>query len=110
MSEIKSGLEGVVVARTKLSDVIGDVGRLIYSGYDIHDLAPHASIEEVAYMLWHGRLPTRPQLDEFVRDLLSRRGLPFQVMELIRSTSQQAHPIAVLRTAVSGLALGDAEA
>jgi len=110
MSEVKSGLEGVVVARTKLSDVIGDVGRLIYSGYDIHDLAPHASIEEVAYMLWHGCLPTRPQLDEFVRDLLNRRGLPFQVMELIRSTPQQAHPMAVLRTAVSGLALGDAEA
>jgi citrate synthase len=110
MSEIKSGLEGVVVAQTKLSDVIGDVGRLIYSGYDIHDLAPRVSIEEVAYLFWHGRLPTRPQLDEFVRDLLERRGLPFHVMGLIRSVSQQVHPMAALRTAVSGLALGDAEA
>jgi citrate synthase len=110
MSEIKSGLEGVVVAQTKLSAVIGDVGRLIYSGYDIHDLAPHATIEEVAYMFWHGRLPTRPQLDEFAGDLLNRRGLPFHVMGLIRLDSQQVHPMAALRTAVSGLALGDTEA
>jgi citrate synthase len=83
---------------------------LIYSGYDIHDLAQQASIEEVAYMFWYGRLPNRRQLDMFTRDLLTRRGLPFHVMELIRSAPQHAHPMAALRTAVSGLALGDPEA
>ena len=59
----KKGLEGVVIAQTRLSKVFGDEGRLIYCGYDIHDLAQHASFEEVVYLLWHKELPTRAQLD-----------------------------------------------
>lgn len=110
MAEVKSGLEGVVVAQSKMSKVLGDVGRLIYSGYEIHDLAEHASFEEVAYMLWYCCLPTREQLDEFQADMVRRRGISFQVMELVRSTPPEAHPMAALRTAVSGLALSDPEA
>jgi citrate synthase len=111
MAEVKSGLEGVVVAQSKMSKVLGDVGRLIYSGYDIHDLAGHdTSFEEVSYMLWFCCLPTREQLDDFERDMISRRGISFQVMDLVRSTPEGAHPMAVLRTAVSGLALSDPEA
>jgi len=110
MSEVKSGLEGVVVAQTKMSKVMGDVGRLIYAGYDIHDLAEHASFEEVAYMLWNCCIPTREQLADFEAEMIRRRGISFQVMELVRSTPQDAHPMAVLRTAVSGLALNDPEA
>jgi citrate synthase len=110
MTEVKSGLEGVVVAQTKMSKVFGDVGRLIYGGYDIHDLAEHASFEEVAYMLWYCCLPTREQLGQFEHDMISRRGISFQVMSLIRSTPPEAHPMAALRTAVSGLALKDPEA
>jgi citrate synthase len=110
MAEIQTGLEGVVIARSKMSKVIGDVGRLIYAGHEIHDLAEHASFEEVAYMLWYCCLPTQQQLDDFEVDMVSRRGLSFQVMDLIRSTPRGAHPMAALRTAVSGLALNDPEA
>jgi citrate synthase len=110
MAEVKSGLEGVVVAQSKMSKVLGDVGRLIYAGHEIHDLAEHASFEEVAYMLWYCCLPTRQQLDVFDQDLISRRGISFQVMGLVRSTPEEAHPMAALRTAVSGLALSDPEA
>jgi citrate synthase len=86
------------------------VGRLIYAGYDIHDLAENASFEEVAYMLWHCCLPTRQQLNGFDKEMIGRRGISFQVMELVRSTPHEAHPMAALRTAVSGLALSDPEA
>jgi citrate synthase len=110
MAEVKSGLEGVVVAQSRMSKVLGDVGRLIYSGYEIHDLAEQASFEEVAYMLWNCCLPTREQLDNFERDMIRRRGISFQVMDLVRSTPPEAHPMAALRTAVSGLALNDPEA
>ncbi|UCC86642.1 MAG: citrate synthase [Anaerolineales bacterium] len=111
MAEVKSGLEGVVVAQSKMSKVLGDVGRLIYSGYDIHDLADHDTcFEEVAYMLWYCCLPTQEELDGFQRDMISRRGISFQVMDLLRTTPEGAHPMAVLRTAVSGLALNDPEA
>jgi citrate synthase len=110
MADVKSGLEGVVVAQSKMSKVLGDVGRLIYSGYEIHDLAEYASFEEVAYMFWYCCLPTREQLDEFQEDMIGRRGISFQVMDLVRSTPPEAHPMAALRTAVSGLALNDPEA
>ncbi len=110
MGKVKTGLEGVVVAQSKMSNVLGDVGRLIYAGYDIHDLAGRASFEEVAYMLWHCCLPTRQQLDAFEQDMINRRGVSFQVMDLIRSTPKRGHPMAALRTAVSGLALNDPEA
>jgi citrate synthase len=57
------GLEGVIAAETALCDLDGANGRLAYRGYDIADLARHAAFEEVAYLLWHGELPTRAQLD-----------------------------------------------
>ncbi|HEX8830446.1 MAG TPA: citrate/2-methylcitrate synthase, partial [Longimicrobium sp.] len=57
------GLEGVVVGQSKLSDINGEVGELIYGGYDIDDLARNTTFEEVCYLLWNGELPTREQLD-----------------------------------------------
>jgi citrate synthase len=108
MTELKPGLQGVVVAQTKMSHVLGEEGRLIYAGYDIHDLAEQATFEEVAYMFWYWTLPNRRQLDGFDDSLKARRGLPFHVMELIRSApTVQSHPMSVLRTGVSALALGD---
>ena len=58
--EFTRGLEGVVAAESNISYVDGVHGRLLYQGYDIHDLAEHASFEETVYLLWRGRLPTRP--------------------------------------------------
>ncbi|HZG41682.1 MAG TPA: citrate/2-methylcitrate synthase, partial [Longimicrobium sp.] len=59
------GLEGVVVAQSRLSDINGEVGELIYAGYDIDDLARNSTFEEVCYLLWNGELPSQQQLEEF---------------------------------------------
>ena len=108
MAEMRSGLEGVVVAQSRMSKVVGDVGQLIYAGYDIHDVAEHASFEEVAYLFWYCCLPNQRQLASFEDNLETRRDIPFHVMDLIRATPTiQSHPMSVLRTAVSALALGD---
>ena len=79
---VSQGLEGVVVLESKICFVDGLEGRLLYEGYNIHDLAEHATFEEVAYLLWHGDLPTRDQLDRLNRDLAAARALPEPVMEL----------------------------
>ena len=70
------GLEGVVAASTRLSRVEGEAGRLTIAGYDVDDLAPHASFEEVAFLLLHERLPDRSECDAFSRDLAGRRAIP----------------------------------
>ncbi len=108
MAEVHAGLEGIVVAKTRMSKVIGDEGRLIYAGYDIHELAEQATFEEVAYMFWYCCLPNQRQAASFEDSLRNRRNIPFHVMDLIRSApTLQSHPMSVLRTAVSALALGD---
>lgn len=107
---LNSGLEGVVVAETGLSAIDGEKGELIYAGYDIDDLARNTTFEEVAYLLWHDRLPTRAELDELNRQLAAERAIPDQVMEMLRVFPRDADAMAALRTAVSALALYDAEA
>ena len=59
-----AGLRGVVAAQSAIGDVNGEEGKLIYQGYDIHDLAEHSTFEEVVFLLWNGRLPTQTELDE----------------------------------------------
>ena len=104
------GLEGVVALDSALSFIDGQKGELIYHGYNIFDLAEHTSFEEVAYLLWNGRLPNRRERDELLQHLQAERELPPMVMDLLRMTPEDANPMAALRTAVSGLALFDAEA
>ena len=105
----KAGLEGVVAAPSSISDVNGQEGRLIYWGYDIHDLAEHATFEEVTYLLWNGHLPTPSQLDELKRLLAREAGLPAQIQQLIREIPKEANPMEMLRTVVSALGLYDAD-
>jgi citrate synthase len=105
-----SGLEGVVVAQTRLSRIDGEAGTLVYGGYPIEELAENATFEEVCYLLWHGDLPNRSRLDEMRDRLAGEYTLPDPVMDLIRSSPGDAHPMAVLRTAVSALGLHDPEA
>jgi citrate synthase len=105
-----TGLEGVVDAQTGLSAINGEKGELIYAGYDIDDLARNASFEEVAYLLWNGSLPDGPQLRELDARLSAERPLPPEILDLLRSFPKDANPMAVLRTAVSALALYDPEA
>src|ERR1700741_134641 len=107
MSVISKGLEGVVATDTRLGDVRGQEGQLIYCGYDIHELAGKASFEEVIYLLWHNRLPNRSELDELKKQLAAERQLPGQVVEFLKTTPETALPIDVLRTAVSMLGLHD---
>jgi len=73
---VSKGLEGIVAARTTLSDVRGDVGQLIYSGYDINELAGKVSFEEVVYLLHRGHLPNRKELADLKAALSSERDLP----------------------------------
>jgi citrate synthase len=107
MSVIAKGLEGIVANSTSLSDVLGKEGILIYAGYDINELAGKASYEEVVYLLWHGSLPNRPQLDELKAQLSSERELPKGVVDFIMAAPRGANPMDVMRTAVSMLGLYD---
>jgi citrate synthase len=107
MSVISKGLEGVVATDTKLGDVRGQEGELIYCGYDIKELAGKATFEEVIYLLWHLRLPNRAELDELKKHLAAERRLPDKVTEFLKTTPETALPIDVLRTAVSMLGLYD---
>jgi citrate synthase len=109
-SAVAEGLEGIVAASSRICFVDGVEGRLIYQGYDIHDLVAHASFEEVAYLLWHGELPSRAELDALNRDLRAARALPAPVVEIITAAPPDALPMDVLRTAVSALGVHDPEA
>jgi citrate synthase len=101
------GLEGVVAAETALSDIDGREGRLSYVGYDIHDLADHASFEEVIYLLHNLELPTGSQLEE-IRTQLSKEREPNDfVMELLPQLSRASAPMSMLRTAVSASSAKD---
>ncbi|HEX9083516.1 MAG TPA: citrate/2-methylcitrate synthase, partial [Gemmatimonadaceae bacterium] len=69
------GLEGVVAATTRLSEVDGERGELIISGFPVGELAAHATFEETTLLLWNGDLPTRSQLDSFRSELAAQRSL-----------------------------------
>lgn len=105
-----SGLEGVVIGRTRLSQIDGEAGRLAYGGYSIEDLSEHATFEEVAHLLWHGDLPVRTELDALRAQLADALALDDRVLEIIRAAPPGARPMAVLRTAVSALGMLDPDA
>ncbi len=104
------GLEGIVACDSAISTVDGIAGILTYRGYDIHDLADHASFEEVVYLLWHDALPTRTQLDALTAEIVTHRALPAAMLDLLRAFPHDAVPMAVLRSAVSALAMFDEDA
>jgi citrate synthase len=108
--EQKKGLEGAVVADTRLSRVMGDIGRLIYCGYDISDLAEHASYEEIVFLLWNQRLPNRAELQQLHKALIADMPLPSAELDIMRRFPAKAHPMSVLRTAVSTTGLFDPSA
>ncbi len=103
--EVQRGLEDVVALESRICFIDGKQGRLIYRGYDIRDLAARSTFEEVAYLLWYGRLPTAAQLGELARRLESLREIPAELARLIDLLPASAGPMDVLRTAVSALAL-----
>src|SRR6186997_3374174 len=101
------GLDGVVAATTRLSDVQGDVGRLIYCGYDINELAGKVTYEEIIHLLHHDHLPNRTELDELKGLLAQKRDLPKGVVDMIKSFPKDTPPMHVIRTAVSALGCFD---
>ena len=103
------GLEGVVAARTTLSDVKGDVGQLIYCGYDINELAGRVSYEEVVFLLHYGHLPDRKELAELKATLASERDLPQGVIDIIKKLPKTTPPMHALRTMASALGCFDPE-
>jgi citrate synthase len=102
---VDRGLEGVVVGSTQLSNVEGAIGRLTYRGYDIDDLAPAATFEEIVHLLLYGHLPNRAELETLRRELGSRRSLPEPLISAMQNVPKTAWPMDVLRTVVSGLGL-----
>jgi citrate synthase len=108
--QVAAGLRGVVVGDTRISYVDGERGQLIYRGIDIHDLARHATFEEVAYLLWFSALPSREHLEAFQADLARRRSLPDPILAILGEVPATATPMDVLRTAVSAIALFDPQA
>jgi citrate synthase len=106
MNGVGTGLKGVILDETRIAFIDGDAGKLVYRGYNIHDLAQHATFEETAYLLLHGALPTREELTGFDRDLRSARAISPSVVEIIDRV-KAAHPMDILRTAVSAAALDE---
>ena len=110
-TELKRGLEGVVVTESKLSDIDGDAGRLIYRGYTIEELAREASYEETLYLLWHGELPDSQQLETFAAEMAEARSLEDGALEIVRDLAEaDEEPMAALRTITSALSAYDPDA
>src|SRR5688572_17810968 len=105
----KGGLEDVVATSSDICYLDGDRGVLAYCGYDIHDLAQSATFEEVCYLLWHRRLPTRAELGDLQSQLAAARALPEPVIRLMRSLPP-VNSMDALRTVTSALAHYDADA
>src|SRR5499426_4039898 len=108
-SVAKGGLEDVVATSSALCYLDGERGVLAYCGYDIHDLARGSTFEEVCYLLWHRRLPTRAELGDLQSQLSTSRALPEPIIRLMRSLPP-VDGMDALRTITSALAHYDAEA
>ena len=104
-AEVQRGLQDVVALESRICFIDGKRGRLIYQGYDIRDLAERSTFEEVAYLLWNGRLPRSRELSELTIRLRESRALPPALAEQLDRTPPGADPMDVLRTAVSTLAM-----
>ena len=107
---IYKGLAGVPVDYTAISKVNSDTNSLLYRGYPVQELAASRSFEEVAYLLWHGELPGERQLAEFEKLERSLRHLGQTVRRVIDELPTTAHPMDVMRTAVSVIGANDPEA
>ena len=95
------GLKGVVAADTKICDVDGDAGKLVYRGYNIHELAKRSTFEETAYLLFKGELPTSQQLADFNKVLVHHREIEPPVLAFLKTLPKHTPPMTALRSAVS---------
>jgi len=105
--DIKKGLLGIVVDETTISHVVPELSALTYRGYKVQDLCDKCDFEEVAYLVLHGELPSTKQLKTFIKDERSERKLSKQIIRDIQKMPKNAHPMDVIRTCVSLMALED---
>jgi citrate synthase len=110
MGMSSKGLEGVVAAQTALSHVYGEEGRLVYSGYEIEDLAENATFEEICHLLWFGELPNTKQLEDLQRRIAENAHVHPKIIEICQMADKDDHPMATLRTAISALSFFDDDA
>jgi citrate synthase len=103
------GLRGVTVADTRISDVDGENGVLIYRGYRIEELAENSTFEETAYLLLHDALPSEEQLKDFTQRLVKARPLPSFLLHTLKNMPHGAHPMDVLQASIPLLAMADPE-
>ncbi|MGE5205989.1 MAG: citrate synthase [Chlamydiota bacterium] len=108
-THVPKGLEGIVATTSSICFIDGDRGILAYRGLDIHELAEHSTFEEVCYLLWFGKLPTRGELRDLSARLAEERKLDASILNLLRQAPKHALPMDVLRTAVSALSFYDAD-
>ncbi|HZM04997.1 MAG TPA: citrate synthase [Candidatus Saccharimonadales bacterium] len=106
---ISKGLDGVVAAQTRLSDVRGEIGQLIYAGYDINELAGKVTYEEVIHLLHWNHLPNKSELAELKCLLAADRELPKGIIDILRIPPKDTPPMDMIRTAISALGCFDAE-
>ena len=104
---VKAGLEDVVISTSDICFIDGHQGRLLYYGFDIDDLVAHSTFEEVAYLLWHGMLPSRKELGRHMKALAGARKLPPRLKRLLSAQPRKTVPMDSLRTGVSALSAYD---
>src|SRR5439155_10798844 len=103
----EKGLQDVVAAETRISDIDGKLGKLWYAGFSIDDLAANSTFEEVTYLLHHGRLPSRAELDDITEQMVADRETADFVTGLMPTLAEQASPMSMLRTSVSAASAYD---
>jgi citrate synthase len=108
-AQTAKGLEGVVATTSSICYIDGDKGVLAYRGYDIHDLADHATFEEVCYLLWFGRLPNAEELKQLRSRMAQGRELGAAIYDSLRRAPKHVPPMDMLRTMVSELSYYDPE-
>ena len=108
-TDIKNGLDGVVVDETAISKVMPEINSLVYRGYPVQDLAENCKFEEVAYLLLNSDLPSKDQLKEFESQERGRREISANLIDVIKKFHPKGHPMDSIRTAVSFLGAEDSQ-
>src|SRR5215475_1993553 len=106
---IHYGLDGVVVDTSSISKVMPEINSLVYRGYPVQELAEHCSFEEVAWLIWKGELPNARELTDFMDAGRNQRSISKDLLGVIQKSPRSAHPMDVLRTALSFLGTEDGE-
>lgn len=104
---LNTGLRGVTIASTKVSDVIGDEGKLIYRGYLVKDLAENTSFEEIIHLLLYEKLPGKEELAKLKEMLVAERAVPNEVLDALKTRPAKALPMDILQAGVAMLAHHD---